>query len=143
MRFERMNDHFVKLHCGDGTVYHHFTAADGPRADFHDHGQWGFWSEVLEGGYTEQVLLFHKNGYVVVKEMTRLPGDKFFVTHDHIHRIVRLLEPSCYTHVTPSAHRGVRENWYRLNEQGKIFTCWTGGREYEQAIQPFNSLEWI
>ena len=45
LRIERMNDHMAKLHLGDGRVVHHFTAADGPGADYHDH-PWQFASTI-------------------------------------------------------------------------------------------------
>lgn len=57
-REERMNGHFTKYHV-EGLpfplVLHHFTAADGPDADFHDH-PFGFMSFIFRGGYREEML---------------------------------------------------------------------------------------
>ena len=55
IQIEVMNDHFTKMHLGNGFVLHKFTAADGPDADFHDH-PWGFITTILRGGYREEVL---------------------------------------------------------------------------------------
>jgi hypothetical protein len=96
IRVEVMSPAFRKIHLGDGRALHHFTAGD-EGDEFHDH-PWSFTSEVLVGGYAEDVVV-RMNPFTVV-EQRRLPGMTHDVTAAHVHRITRLLGPECWTLVT-------------------------------------------
>ena len=102
LRIERMNDHMTKVHLGDGRVVHRFSAADGPEAAFHDH-PWPFSSTILAGGYIEELLDLSRPGEPP-RVVERRPGDTFRNEAGTIHRIIRLLEPECWTVITPGAH---------------------------------------
>ena len=103
MRIERMNDGFVKYH--DVGLLHVFTQPDhGPH---HDH-PWSFDSEVILGGYVEEVL---DPATGQVRPVTRLAGDKFHVEATHAHRIVRLIGGSCATIVEPGPWERVSGFW--------------------------------
>lgn len=96
IRTEWMNGHFVKLHLGDGRVLHHFSGADGPDADFHDH-PFAADISVKVGGYVEQVM--HLDG--TVHEIERREGDCFRNEADTIHRIIHLTAPFVITDFRP------------------------------------------
>ena len=87
---EVMSENMTKIHLGDGLVVHRFTAAEDEH--FHDH-PWPFISTIIAGGYVEEVL--HEDGFVEL--VVRKPGDRFHIDAHHQHRIVRLLEPVCWT----------------------------------------------
>jgi len=95
-RIEVMNAFFTKIHLGDGRAVHHFTAAD-EGEEFHDH-PWSFTSEVLAGGYAEDIVV-SLNRFTVI-EQRRLPGTTHQVEASHMHRITRLLDGDCWTLVT-------------------------------------------
>lgn len=98
--YERMADFFHKLHLGDGTVLHVFTDAD--RGDPHDH-PWTFTSEVLAGGYVEEVYDVETG---MVRIIERRAGDgPFVVPFYKVHRIVKLLEPVTITRIRPGAFK--------------------------------------
>lgn len=96
--YEKMADFFHKLHLGDGSVLHVFTDHD--HGDPHDH-PWDFDSEVLIGGYVEEIF-DPETGEVEVVE--RLPGQPFYVPFHRVHRIVALLEPVTVTLIWPGPH---------------------------------------
>jgi hypothetical protein len=95
-RIEVMNPFFSKIHLGDGRAIHHFSAAD-EGEDFHDH-PWSFTSEILAGGYAEDVVISLTR--FTVMEQRRLPGTTHHVEASHMHRITRLLDGHCWTLVT-------------------------------------------
>lgn len=110
-RIEVMNAFFTKIHLGDGRAIHHFTAAD-EGDEWHDH-PWSFTSEVLAGGYAEDIVV--DLDPFTVMERRRTPGSAQHVPADHIHRITRLLDGHCWTLVT--AGRVEREvSFYRARE---------------------------
>lgn len=121
LRIERMNDHMTKLHLGDGRVVHHFTAADGPGADYHDH-PWRFSSTILAGGYVEQVMDITRP-HDPPQEIERRPGDTFRNEAGTIHRIIRLLEPECWTVITPGEHERT-PGFYQFRPDGAWHRLW-------------------
>lgn len=113
---ERMNDHFVKYHVnrpgiwtGPGFtigverpgVFHHFTAADGPDSEPHNH-PWPFRSTILAGGYVEEVFTPPLAGDTIKVE--RSVGDEFEVEAETVHRIIRLFGSDCWTFIEPGAY---------------------------------------
>lgn len=112
-REERMGPHMLKIYLEGlpgGCVVHHFTDAD--TGDPHDH-PWDFYSHILFGGYVERVY-FPNGGW---QDVTRNPGDAFFVPRGHIHRIVRLLEGDCWTIITPRGEPSP-VHFYQWDENG-------------------------
>lgn len=95
IRTEVMSPFFRKIHLGDGRALHHFTAAD-EGDEWHDH-PWGFTSEVLHGGYEEQII---RPDMFWAVDINRLPGITHTVPAVRIHRITRLLADDCWTLVT-------------------------------------------
>lgn len=114
LTFERMSDHFLKVHLGHGMVLHIFTGADGPYADPHDHAQWGFTSTVLWGGYIEEC--FELDGTSKIVE--RRERDSFRISPHYIHRIIRLFSSPTITLIEPEAHTGEREKFFQFREDG-------------------------
>jgi hypothetical protein len=96
IRIEVMSPAFRKIHLGDGRALHHFTAGD-EGDEFHDH-PWSFTSEVLVGGYLEDVVL--ELDPFTVMQHRRDAGRMYWVRSRHIHRITRLLDDDCWTLVT-------------------------------------------
>lgn len=92
---ERMSDAMMKFHLGRGEtgnylVLHRFSAADtGPH---HSHA-FDCRSYILHGGYDEELL--HPDGRTEIRQ--HRPGDVVSIPHDHVHRIVRLVEGDCLT----------------------------------------------
>ena len=92
---ERMSEALHKWHLGPGStgnplVLHRFTGVDtGPH---HDH-PFDCRSYILHGGYDEEVL--HPDGRIEMRH--HRPGDVVSIPHDHVHRIVHLVEGDCLT----------------------------------------------
>lgn len=118
LRIERMNDHMTKLHLGEGRVVHHFTAADGPDSDPHDH-PWPFAVRIIDGGYVEEVFdLARPFDPPVVIE--RRAGDEFENAAGTIHRIVRLTAPEVWTEIRPGAYDRA-PGFYRFTDEGVYY----------------------
>lgn len=111
---EKMSDHFDKYHIGKPGiwsgpgfeiaverpgVFHHFSAADGPDADYHNH-PWPFRSTILVGGYLEEVVIPIWTGIDIAK-VARIVGDEFEVKAETVHRIIRLCGQECWTFIEP------------------------------------------
>lgn len=97
---ERMNDVFEKWHIVGlpfPAAFHHFTGPD--EGDFHDH-PWGFTSHIIAGGYIEEVMNPTAHGYYR-SVIERAAGTVHRVEANHIHRIVALTAPECWTLVLP------------------------------------------
>ena len=120
IRIERMNEHFLKIHLGDGRVVHRFSAADGPDSDPHDHAQWGFWSTIIEGGYTEERFSLDGSSEFIRRET----GDRFYVEADAIHRIVELHGPEAWTMIEPDPHTGRDSGFYRWQDGRPLYRPW-------------------
>ncbi|MET3826550.1 hypothetical protein ABIC16_002243 [Sphingomonas sp. PvP055] len=96
IRIEVMSPAFRTIHLGDGRALHHFTEGDNGD-EYHSH-PWSFTSEVLHGGYAEDIVLTLDPFSVL--EQRRVPGTTHQVETSHIHRITRLLGEDCWTLVT-------------------------------------------
>lgn len=90
-RHELMSAAFHKWHLEPGAVLHRFTAPD--EGEHHDH-PFSLDIEVLTGGYVEEVL---DPATCTTWLVERLPGAAFTIGPDHVHRIVQLLAPECWT----------------------------------------------
>jgi len=95
---ETMSAQFQKLHMTVGKfplTLHHFTGPDkdGP----HDH-PFAFTTNILAGGYVEQVWKRRK-GYWQPYVIARPAGTSHLVEADCIHRIIELPEGECITSV--------------------------------------------
>ena len=122
IRIEVMSSAFRKIHLGDGRALHHFTAGD-DGDEFHDH-QWSFTSEVLVGGYVEDIVV--SLDPFTVMEQRRTPGASHHVEAGVVHRITRLLEPECWTMVTAGpVKREVR--FYRHRNGSVQSRLWNQG----------------
>ena len=121
IRIERMNDHFTKLYLPDGRVVHRFAAADGPDADYHDL-PFAADIRIIDGGYVEQVLDLSNPGAPPV-EIERRPGDEFRNESGTVHRIIRLLEPECWTVITPGPHERT-PGFYRVQGGQVLHRFW-------------------
>jgi len=83
-----MSRAFTKCHLDDGRVLHRFRLEE-PHADPHDH-PWSFETEILEGGYVEEVFQVRPDGTWHSERLHRLVGQSYRVNAAHIHRIVEL-----------------------------------------------------
>lgn len=94
-------------------MLHHFSREE-PHANPHDH-PWGFETEILVGGYVEEVFHVEPSGTWSSELVDRTPGTLHRIEADHIHRIVGLPAGDCWTLVRPGPHeRGVR--FWRFGE---------------------------
>ena len=124
IRIEVMSSAFRKIHLGDGRALHHFTQGD-DGDEYHSH-PWPFKSEVLFGGYAEDIVV--SLDPFTVLEQRRLPGTTHQVEAGHIHRITRLLDEDCWTLVTAGpVVQYVR--FYRLRDRGVQSRLWNEGWE--------------
>lgn len=121
-RIEVMNAFFTKIHLGDGRAVHHFTAAD-EGDEFHDH-PWNFTTEILHGGYAEDVVI-DTDRFTVI-ERRRTPNTMHHVESWHIHRITSLFADDCWTLVTAGPiERDVR--FYRFRDGQLQSRLWNEG----------------
>jgi hypothetical protein len=111
LRHERMNDQFEKFHVIGlpfDCALHHFTGPD--TGDFHDH-PFDFTSHILAGGYVEEMVQIAHLGATFFNQVERRPGTSHRVNAEHTHRIIRLLEPECWTLILPGPHIRVTRFW--------------------------------
>ena len=119
IRIKVMSPAFYKIYLGDGRALHHFTAGD-EGDEYHDH-PWNFTTELLHGGYAEDVVV--SLDPFTVLEQRRLPSIWYSVDAGHIHRITRLLADDCWTLVTAGpVEREVR--FYRHRKDGVQSRRW-------------------
>ena len=90
---ERMSRAFTKYHLDDGRALHRFKMEE-PHATPHDH-PWSFDTEILDGGYVEEVFHLDPNGGWHSELVHRIPGETYHVDAAHIHRIVELPTGEC------------------------------------------------
>ncbi|QQV78021.1 hypothetical protein H5J25_04575 [Sphingomonas aliaeris] len=107
VRVERMSRAFTKYHLDDGRALHRFRRGE-PHADPHDH-PWSFETEILAGGYVEEVFHIVPGGGWRSELVHRSPGTVHKVPAEHIHRIVELPQRECWTVVRAGPNvRGTR-----------------------------------
>lgn len=106
---ERMSRAFTKYHLSDGRVLHRFQAGE-PNADPHDH-PWGFETEIVDGGYVEEVFHIRADGGWESRLVHRAPGTVHRVEAAHIHRIVELPQRECWTIVRAGPNERVTRFW--------------------------------
>lgn len=106
---ERMSRAFTKYHLDDGRALHRFSAEE-PDGDPHDH-PWSFHTEILDGGYVEQVFHIANDGNWRSEFVSRDPGTVHQVHATHIHRIVALPQRVCWTLVSAGAPERETRFW--------------------------------
>lgn len=106
---ERMSRAFTKYHLDDGRVLHRFRAEE-PHANPHDH-PWSFDTEILDGGYVDEVFRFDEGGGWHSELVHRIPGESYRVDATHIHRIVELPTGECWTIVRAGPHERETRFW--------------------------------
>ncbi len=106
---ERMSRAFTKYHLDDGRTLHRFKMEE-PHATPHDH-PWSFETEILDGGYVEEVFHLDPNGGWHSERVHRLPGKTYHVDAAHIHRIVELPTSECWTLVRAGPHTRETRFW--------------------------------
>lgn len=120
---EHMNDWFTKFHLHGpwpfSAVIHRFTQADG-NGDPHDH-PWRFRSIILKGGYREEIFDLAGNSYFIDRRV----GDSFVNKANHIHRIVEIFEPECWTIIMPEGE-SKKSGFYQFRDDGTYFRYWDG-----------------
>ena len=109
VRVERMSRAFTKYHLDDGRALHRFRAEE-PDADPHDH-PWSFRTEILAGGYVEEVFRIAPDGGWHSECVRRDPGTVHDVAADHIHRIVALPRRECWTLIAWGPHERETRFW--------------------------------
>ncbi|RZL28738.1 MAG: hypothetical protein EOP64_03490 [Sphingomonas sp.] len=105
---ERRSRAFTKYLLDDGRVLHRFRAGE-PYANPHDH-PWPFVTEILEGGYIEEVFRIGPDGWHS-EQVHRLPGQVYRIEATHIYRIVALPTGECWTLVKAGGHEPKTRFW--------------------------------
>ncbi|MEG3166484.1 hypothetical protein U1701_18040 [Sphingomonas sp. PB2P19] len=106
---ERMSRAFTKYHLDDGRALHRFKAEE-PHETPHDH-PWSFETEILDGGYVEEVFHLDACGGWHTELVHRVPGATYHVEAEHIHRIVELPNGECWTIVRAGRHERETRFW--------------------------------
>ena len=109
VRTERMSPAFTKYHLSDGRALHRFRREE-PHATPHDH-PWSFETEILAGGYVDEVFHIEPDGTWRSEFVERLPGTVHHVDATHIHRIVGLPHGECWTIVKSGHHQRQTRFW--------------------------------
>lgn len=120
-----MSPAFVKYHLDDGRVLHRFTRPE-PYANPHDH-PWPFQTEILSGGYIEEVFTIRPDGSWFSNLVSRVPGAVFEIKAKHIHRIVGLPDGESWTLVRAGNHERATLFW-RFGETVQRRRC--GARKW-------------
>ncbi len=118
-----MNDGFVKYHLGElapdfTPVLHKFTEPDTGYP--HDH-PWAFHTHILRGGYIEQIYYVRSDGTWTSEIIKRFPGTSHWVNATHIHRVIELVTPECWTVIDPHPTNVQRKSRF-WNFDNKIAT---------------------
>lgn len=92
---ERMSVAFTKFHLDDGRVLHWFRREE-RNANPHDH-PWSFETEIIAGGYIEEVFYAYKDATWRSEFVHRQVGSHHSIAATHIHRIVELPTGECWT----------------------------------------------
>ena len=121
VRAERMSPAFIKYHLNDGSALHRFVRPE-PYADPHDH-PWSFETEILDGGYVDEVFHLNSDGSWHSEHRHRVPGETYRVDANHIHRIVDLPAGECTTIILPGSHQQT-SGFYQFREDGAYHRYW-------------------
>lgn len=106
---ERMSRAFTKYHLDDGRALHRFRREE-PDADPHDH-PWAFETQILDGGYVEEVFRIIPGGGWRSECVYREPYTTHRVHAGHIRRIVALPQRECWTIVRAGPHERETRFW--------------------------------
>ena len=105
---DRLSPGFIKYHLDDGRVLHRFTQPD----FFHPHDHpFDFDTEIIEGGYVEEVFHVGADGGWRSELVHRNPGTVHHILATHIHRIVDLPTGECWTLTRYGPHRRQTRFW--------------------------------
>jgi hypothetical protein len=122
---ERMSRAFTKYHLSDGRALHRFRHGE-PHADPHDH-PWSFATEILYGGYVEEVFLIDPAGGWRSEIVHRSPFTSHHIPADHIHRIIEIPQGDCWTLVAAGPHERTVRFW-RFDSEGVKWRAWNSRR---------------
>jgi hypothetical protein len=106
---ERLSPAFTKYHLDDGRALHRFRREE-PHAAPHDH-PWSFETEIVDGGYVEEIFHLGQNGGWWSELAHRRPGETYRIAATHIHRIVGLPTGECWTVVSAGMHEREVRFW--------------------------------
>ena len=118
---EHMSHAFTKYHLSDGRALHRFRSGE-PHADPHDH-PWLFETEILDGGYVEEVFHIDPAGGWRSELVHRAPYTAHQVEAPHIHRIVELPQRDCWTLIRAGRHEREVCFW-RFGNHGVKSRAW-------------------
>lgn len=104
-----MSRAFTKFHLSDGRALHRFKGEE-RHADPHDH-PWAFETEILDGGYVEEVFHVDPVGGWRSEIVHRSPFTSHHIEAGHIHRIVELPQGECWTLVRAGHHEREVRFW--------------------------------
>ncbi len=99
---ERMSRAFTKYHLDDGRALHRFRMEE-PHATPHDR-PWSFDTEILDGGYVEEVFHLDLGGSWHNELVHRLPAETHHVDAAYIRRIVERPTGECWRLVRAGPH---------------------------------------
>lgn len=125
---ERMNPGFIKVHAGP---VHVFTQAHDEL--FHCH-PFDFTSHIIEGSYTEELLLRRSDGTYYVQTVERLAGTSHKMPAAVPHRLVGLPSGFCVTKADygPTVRKSGE---YLLRPDGKLLHRYWDEKEF-RAFAP-------
>ena len=124
IRVERMSPAFAKYHLDNGRVLHRFMREE-PHVDPHDH-PFDFETEIIAGGYVEEVFRIDANGGWRSERVHRDPGTVHHIAATHIHRIVELPTGECWTLTRYGPHVR-RTRFWRFGDRIES-RAWNGRR---------------
>lgn len=107
---ERMSRAFTKYHLDDRRALHRFGMEE-PHATPHD-PPWSFNTDILDGGYVEEVFDLDPSGGWHSELVHRIPGGTYHVDATHIHRIVELPTNECWTIVNAGPQTRETRFWW-------------------------------
>lgn len=119
-RCEPMSSAFTKWHLDAPAVLHRFTAPDS--GDPHDH-PFGFTTQILSGGYVEEVYTLTADGGWSVSLHHRWPGTSHHVEATTVHRIVALPQGECWTVIRPGPWER-KSGFWRVVDGRAQFRAW-------------------
>jgi hypothetical protein len=88
----------------------HRSKMEEPQATPHDH-PWSFDTEILDGGYVEEVFHLNPGGGWHSELVHRIVGETYDADAAHIHRIVELPSGECWPLVRAGPHARETRFW--------------------------------